>query len=121
MIEYRVKIGVEMAKTHNIEQYAMYHNALRKYRPQSPNILYLRLEDMVLNYEETSKKVFDFIGIDPKDHIQPKKFFDPSVSIKNLDIWRKYEDKFPKGVFDRIKDTLSKDCFDLDVNKSINI
>ena len=120
LIEYRVKIGVEMAKTHNIEQYAMYHKALRKVHPDSPNILYLRLEDMVLNYEESKKKVFDFIGIDPKDHEKPKQFFDPAVSIKNLDIWRKYENKFPARVFDRIKEMLGEDCFDLDVNLSVN-
>ena len=121
LLKYRVKIGVEMARTHNIDQYVCYHRALRKDLPQSPNILYLRLEDFVLDYENTKERVFDFIGIKAVDHITPKKYFDPAISIKNLDIWRKYESKIPAGTFDKIKVRLAADCFDLDNSKSVNI
>ncbi len=111
LIKYRVKIGVEMARTHNIDQYIIMHKALRRIRPQSENILYLRLEDLVLDYEKTKKRVSDFIGVDISHHISPRKYFDPSISIKNLDIWKQYEDKFPKGVFDKIYEELKDDCF----------
>ena len=65
--------------------------------------------------------MFDFIGIKTVDHITPKKYFDPAISIKNLDIWRKYESKVPAGTFDKIKGSLAADCFDLDNSKSVNI
>ena len=111
LIKYRVKIGVEMARTHNIDQYITMHKALRNISPKQSNIMYLRLEDMVLNYENTKKKIFDFIGTDESHHIYPKKYFDPSISIKNLDIWKLYEKNFPKGIFDRIYNELSEYCF----------
>lgn len=111
LIKYRVKIGVEMSRTHNIDQYVTMHKALRKNLPQLPNIMYLRLEDMVLNYDETRKKIFDFMGIDESHHVDKKHYFDPAISIKNLDIWKQYEDKFPKGVFEKIYEELKDDCF----------
>lgn len=120
LIKYHVKIGVDMSRSHDVEKYVRYHKSLRSNLPKSPDILYLRLEDFVLDYDNTKRRVFDFVGIDVSDHICPKTFFDPSVSIKNLDIWRKYENIYPEGTFDKIKDQLNEYCFELDTTLSVN-
>ena len=51
--------------------------------------LYVTFERMIYHYDEYVKKVFDFVGISEAHHIQKKKYFDPSRSIKNTKLWEK--------------------------------
>lgn len=43
----------------------------------------LNFEDMVYKYEETVKRLEEFIGLSPEEHIYKKKYFEPEKSIKN--------------------------------------
>ena len=47
------------------------------------NVLKVRFEDMVYNYNSTSVSINKFIGISEEDHISPLKYFDPSKSVAN--------------------------------------
>lgn len=70
--------------------------------------LLLRFEDIVLNYEKEIKKVFDFVGIKPEQHVNQKKFFNPKLSQKNIGFYKKtisIEDA------DKIKVSLQEYCY----------
>ena len=55
------------------------------------NVFFVRFEDLVYNYEETTKKIMDFVGLEKSQHAFPKKFFNPSVSKLNTKLWEKYK------------------------------
>ena len=73
-----------------------------------PDTLLIRFEDLVLKYDETTKKIMDFIGMDASRHINPKLFFDPSVSVANIGAYRYFEDQ---EFIRQIEERLSKYCY----------
>ena len=48
------------------------------------NVLYIRFEDLVLNYKDTTKQIMDFCGLKEKEHTKKKKYFNPEISQKNI-------------------------------------
>lgn len=59
--------------------------------PSHPNRLIIRFEDFVLKYDEISKIINDFVGIDEANHIHKREYFNPDVSIKNIGLYKTYE------------------------------
>lgn len=53
-------------------------------------VLYVRFEDMIYKYDEYILKVMKFIGLTPEQHKYPKTRFNPDISIKNTQLWKKY-------------------------------
>lgn len=64
----------------------------------------LQFEDLIYNYDETVKKIEEFIGLNPEDHVDKKKYFDPEKSIKNTQNflidpnWEKEGEKVAKAL-----------------------
>lgn len=86
----------------------------------SPNRLAVRFEDFVLEYDETADKIMKFIGTDAIHHKYRKIYFNPKYSIKNIGIWRDFEDQEAIATIEKI---LKKYCFYGDKendNKSTN-
>lgn len=88
----------------------------------NPNRLMIRFEDMVLKYEETTKKIMDFIGMDPIHHVAPKSVFDPAISVVNVgaykqfidqDFMKQIEEKMPEYCYYPEKENLSQEALDL--------
>lgn len=52
--------------------------------------LYVTFEDMIYHYEESVKKVMNFVGIDESHHVRKRARFNPDVSVKNTRLWEKY-------------------------------
>ncbi len=73
-------------------EFCIYYRNIRKTTGKIPydNCMYVRFEDMIYNYEENVNKVFEFIGIDKSHHKDPKKCFNPSVSINGTKLWERY-------------------------------
>ena len=44
---------------------------------------------MIYHYGETEKKLIDRLGLSPEKHTKRKVFFDPDISIKNTQVWKK--------------------------------
>ncbi len=61
-------------------------------------VLYVQFEDLIYNYESTVIKIMGFLNLKKEDHINKKRYFDPSKSIKNTQTylikeeWRKEAD-----------------------------
>lgn len=71
--------------------FCTYFKGIRKRVGVTPeNCLDVHFEDMIYNYEDYTKLVLDFVGIDENHHIQPKSFFNPEVSCRGTRLWEKY-------------------------------
>lgn len=80
----------------NVCDFCQWYEITRRHRKKEvynkDKVYFLQFEDLVYKYEETSKKLIDFVGIDSKKHIAPKSRMDPAISIKNTNL----KDKYPK-------------------------
>lgn len=56
----------------------------------SDKILFIQFENLIYNYEETTERIQRWIGLDEKNHIKPKTYFNPAISIKNTRFWRQH-------------------------------
>lgn len=83
-IPHRKEDFVRWYKSKNIDKYI---NA------DHPNILTIRFEDLILDYEQTTTKVFNFYGIDKSHHIAPKTQFRPEYSIRNVGMYKKHKNQ----------------------------
>lgn len=59
----------------------------------SSNFLLIRFEDFCLNYEETSKKINEYVGLDEKNHIYPRKYFNPDSSKNNIGLYNSIDNQ----------------------------
>lgn len=84
---------------------------------QDKNILYIHFEELVYDYENTTQKVVEFLGLGK--HSYPKKYFEPEKSIVNSQVFRKYPDL--KEDCDYLEQRLKKFCFDYDAYPSIDL
>ena len=88
----------------------------------NPNRLMVRFEDLILKYDETVKKIFEFAGVDSSHHVHPKTFFVPELSVANIGIYKNFVDQeFMKQVEQRLgeycyypeKENLSEEAWNL--------
>lgn len=80
----------------NIEEYCKWYEIIRRHRKRetidNENVLFVQFEDLIYKYKETTKKLIEFVGIDPEKHTKPLTKLDPVISIKNTNL----KEKFPK-------------------------
>ena len=93
------------------EKYILRAKALRDSIVLDDDILYVKFEDLIINYDETRLKILHFLGLDEKDHVNKKKFLKPEVSINNIGIWRKYYKDCHEAI-DAIYEALPDLCYD---------
>lgn len=79
--------------------FCLYYRSIRQRQGEADpaTCLYLNFEDMIYHYEENVAKVLDFVGISKEHHVAPRQHFNPSVSIKNTQLW-KNSDKYTEAI-----------------------
>lgn len=77
-------------------------------RESNSNILRIRYEDIILNYDHTLSIIYNFLGEEPSVHINKKLFFKPELSKKNIGLWMKIEDQ---AKIKLIENKLFKYCY----------
>ncbi|MFY9381446.1 MAG: hypothetical protein WBI55_06000 [Eubacteriales bacterium] len=55
----------------------------------SDKVLLIQFEDLIYQYDKTTAKIREWVGLAEADHVNPKQYFDPSKSIKNTRLWVK--------------------------------
>ena len=75
--------------TGSVEDFIAYYRQLHAPKAENPDILYLRFEDFIFDYERSRERVFSFLGIDPERHTRKRQFFNPDVSRRNILLFRK--------------------------------
>jgi hypothetical protein len=75
---------------------------------ESPQVLKLRYEEIVLDYQNTLKKIYNFLEIDESIHIKKGDFFNPQLSSKNIGLWKRMPDQ---TIISKIQSTLNPYCY----------
>lgn len=106
---WELKMGLTGAA--NIEtfikrQLAQYNRV--KVEKDDDRILRLRFEEIVMNYDETLQKIYNFLDIDNSKHIRKGDFFKPELSKKNIGLWKLMEDQTNIKLIEK---ALSKYCY----------
>jgi effector-binding domain-containing protein len=78
----------------------------------NPRLLKINFEDLVLNYDKTKEQIFKFIEEKESIQITPKKYFDPSISIKGVGMWKNVDGQLKKDI-DKIYSELKDYCLDI--------
>ena len=93
MVKGKLLLSYDISKTGNVDKYIKWHKKLRnsiKNIEDNNNILFLKFEDLVCNYQSSIKKISEFIG--PNfTHINQNKHFIPEESINNIGLWKQYD------------------------------
>ena len=85
----RDHVKTRWVPTDSVEKFITYYQQLHAFRTENPDILYLRFEDLVFDYENTKDRIFRFLGVDPARHTRKRQFFNPDVSAGNTLLFRK--------------------------------
>ena len=56
----------------------------------SDQVHFIRFEDLIYKYDETTGELITWLGLDAKKHNRPKQNFKPEVSIKNTRAWKNF-------------------------------
>lgn len=87
----------------------------RKHEVFDDNVILLQFEDLIYKYEETTKILMDFVGMDEKTHTKKFEFFDPKISIKNTNLKVQYPE-FNRDI-QFIEQYLTEYLYDFDIVK----
>jgi len=68
-----------------------YGDMHRQLKDLPENVLHVRFEDLIFHYQDTKKRVEEFLGI--QEHRSPRKHFDPLFAAKNTMLYRKHENR----------------------------
>ena len=70
-------------------KYTRAHRSYETFNPE--HALLIQFEDLIYKYDEATKVLRDFLGLEEEKHIAPLSKLDPSRSIKNTRLWEKYD------------------------------
>jgi len=92
-----------------VKRYRLYRELAQRHRDPPGRVMRLRFEDLVLDYGKTLPQILEFLGENPAVQVEPRSYFDPAVSAKNVGIWRAHPDQAAIAL---IKDALPEFCHD---------
>lgn len=99
--------------TEKVEDFVEFYKGIREkqaYKKENDRVLTLNFEDMVYNYDETTKKIRTFLNLPSNPN--PKTIFDPSISIANTQVFKRYP-QYTKDI-KYIEKELEEYLFDFD-------
>lgn len=65
------------------------------------NVLKIKFEDLVYNYEKTLMKIYKFLEVDSKNHVDKKSRFIPEKSINNTQLFINYKNQDEIKIIER--------------------
>ena len=84
---------------------------------KNENILKVKFEDLIYNYENKVNDILKFLNINEKEHKLKKKYFNPEVSKHNTQLWKKFS-KYEKEI-EIIEKELKTFCVDYEESKNV--
>ncbi len=93
---------------------AYYRDQMNLIKDYSDDVLLVRFEDLIYDYENEVSKIEKFLGI--KNHVAPKKKFDPAISIANTQIALRYPEL--KNDIDKIEKELPEFLYPFDSSRA---
>jgi len=93
----------------DVEEFCDFYDKMRKSEKEcsSKKVYRLKFEDLIYNYDNEIEKIMKFLNFNKNDHVRKKERFNPDISIKNTQLFRKkeYQDEV-KIIEKRLKDYL---------------
>lgn len=77
----------------DVKEFCEYYKLIRctkNIELQNKEVLGIQFEDLIYKYEITKNNILDFLNLDTKDHKYMLKYFNPSISINNTQLWKKH-------------------------------
>lgn len=112
--------GLTVPMPTEVNAFCEYYSRMRKSEIEckSKKILRIKFEDLIYNYDLELKKIMEFLNFTEKDHISPKKRFNPDISIKNTQLFNsKIYDKEIKIIEKKLSEYLYK--FPYEINNDV--
>ena len=77
----------------DIQKYIAYQRKMLSFiqNVEHPNLLILDFNDFICNYAKVSEELNTFLGLKREDHVNKFKYFNPSDSVKNVEIYKQAE------------------------------
>lgn len=77
---------------HDVVDFCKWFKITRQHRKTDPKCerrLVINFEDIIYDYDNTAKKLVQFVGEDLSHHVSPFSKLNPEISIKNTGLWEK--------------------------------
>lgn len=92
------------------EDFARRQHDLRDNITYTDNVMYVTFEELMMEFEQISKRILDFIGLPYSAHTGKGKYLDMEKSVKNVGLWKdKYEQY--KDALDAIAANAPEYCY----------
>jgi len=100
--------------TQDIASFISFYESSRKISPAVDNAttLLVRFEDLIYDYQPTTEKILNFLGMDSAGHSKQFSKFDPKISVRNTKTWLKEENQSYVQDMSILKERLSEWCYD---------
>lgn len=101
-----------VAPVNDVEKFIKWYFLIRqhrKYERDPENVLRIRFEEAVYDYDKFLNKILSFLNLSENNHIKKKKFFNPEISKKNTQLWVKYPE-YKKDI-EKIEKELKEYCW----------
>lgn len=76
----------------NVEKFCLWFKYTRSHRKaetfDDEKVMFLRFEDLVYKYDETTKRIAGWLELDEEEHNQKFRYFNPRISIRNTQTWK---------------------------------
>lgn len=121
------KKGIDVPYSFDVEKFCKQYKNIRQLEKKynGKDVLRIKFEDLVYNYENSEKKVADFLGYSLKQHTKKFNRFNPNISIRNTQVFssskdyeqevkyienelKKYLYNFPEKIESKIENTIDK-------------
>lgn len=96
--------------TDDVSDFVKYLNLI--YTCDCSKGLSIQYEDLIYNYELSVGAIENYLSLKPQNHIKPLLFFNPSISIENTQLFRKYSELNEDIHY--IEQEMSSDLFNYD-------
>lgn len=117
--------SIDVPYSFDVKKFCKQYRNIRQLekKKDSKNVLRIKFENLVYNYDDTEKKICQFLGYSEKKHVRKYERFNPNISIQNTQVFnsdKKYEKevkyiekelkqflyKFPKKIVSKIENTI---------------
>lgn len=92
-----------------------FYKSIRKYQDEvrsKSNVLFLRFEDCVINYDEYLNRLYSFSNLNSDLHKNKGTIFKPELSIKNIGMWKDSKGDMLRAI-DLIERELTQYLYDI--------
>ena len=104
----------------DVEQFCIMYRKMKQLEKQYEyrNIIEIEFEDLIYKYDVTVKRIFEFLDINPADHVRKRTSFVPEISINNTQIFKTSEAYLKEAEY--IYQHLQEFCYDFPDNIELN-